>query len=251
MTSFKLIIGWFPLPALILLAGVLIGRKLYREFPFFLAYVCAVCLDHVATLSALRDRSLYITVYWLAQLLVTVFSLLAVYELFVKRFFRAFSKVQAYRYIFACASMLIMILSVLTLRNDIDPSTLAKLIHVLDLARVAILVFFIALALFMGRRWARYEFGVALGFGLDAAVFLIVLAVFARHTPTGEAAMIFGYAPVVAYNFACVVWLVSFLRPRREEYSGLHGRIDPTVLAEAKQSEDALKTWLRGKTPSD
>jgi len=257
MTLSQLIIGWFPLPALILLAAVLVGRKLYREFPFFFAYVCAGCLDHVATLSAFRawdpNRQLYAKVYWLAQLLVTVFSLLAAYELFVKRLFRTFYKVQAYRYIFACASALIMILSVLTLGHAIDTSTLAKLIHLLDLARVAILAFFIALMLFMGRRWGTYEFGIALGFGIDAAVFLIALAVFARGAPPRWAARFFGYAPAFAYNFACLVWLVSFLRPKpkEEEHVGLDKPISPSVLEEAKQSEAALKIWLRGKSSPD
>lgn len=252
MTFTQVIIGWFPLPVLLFLACVFVSRKLYREFPFFFTYVCAGCAGHIATLGALPARqqngALYAKVYWLAQLLVTVFSLLAAYELFVKRLFRAFHKVRIYRYLFAAASVLILILSVLTLRHDIDASTLEKFIHPLNLVRVAVFVFFIALMVLMGRRWERFEFGIALGFGIDAAVFLIVLAVFARSTPSVMAAKIFGYAPPIAYDIACIVWLVSFLRPGKKEALNPDDPIDPSVLEDAKQSEKALKNWMGGKS---
>jgi hypothetical protein len=252
MTLLQAIIGWFPLPVLLLLTGILFRRKLYREFPLFFSYVCASGVDQIVTLIALRARQmdphLYIKVYWISQLLVTVFSLLAVYELFVKRLFRAFYKVRVYRFIFAGAATLILVLSVLTLRRDIAPPTLVRIIHTLNLARVSILLFFVALMLFMGRRWARFEFGVAMGFSIDAAVFLISLAIFARHIPAGWPKAAFGYAPAVAYDLACMVWLFSFLWPTGQERWVSDQPIDSVVMEEARQSEDVLKAWMRGKS---
>jgi hypothetical protein len=255
MTLAQAIIGWFPLPVLLLLGGVLVWRKLYREFPLFFSCVCAGGADQIATLSALLaghlDSHLYFYVYWISQLLVTVFSLLAVYELFVKRLFRTFYKVRVYRYIFGVAATLILVLSVLTLRRAIAQSTLVRIIHTLDLARVAILFFFVALMLFMGRRWRRYEFGIALGFSIDAALFLASFAVFTRHLPPGWPRNAFGYAPAVAYDLACMVWLVCFLGPKERETLKSDEPIDSAVMEEAKRSEDVLKTWMSGKPSSD
>jgi len=253
MTLVHAIIGWSPLPVLLLLAGVLVWRKLYREFPLFFSYVCASCADQIATLMAVRVLHVaplsYFNIYWISHLLVTVFSLLAAYELFVKRLFRAFYKVRVYRYIFAGAAALILVLSVLTLRHNIAPLILARIIYMLDLARVTILFFFIALMLLMGRRWERYEFGIALGFGIDAAAFLASLAFFARHIPAGWPKKVFAEVPPMAYDLACIVWLVSFLRPKGQERLQTDEPIDPGVIEDAKRSEDVLKKWIGEKSP--
>src|ERR1043166_6183120 len=82
-------VNWFGLPALALLAILLVYRRWHRVFPLFLVYVVGTELIGIARLVSLRAQ-LYARIYWISDAIFASLALLATYELFVKRLFRSY-----------------------------------------------------------------------------------------------------------------------------------------------------------------
>jgi hypothetical protein len=104
-----------------------------------------------------------------------------------------------------------------------------------------VLVFFVALMAIMGREWKRYDFGIALGFGLQAAVALVNAAVRTRihYKPT-----ILGTIEVIAYDAACLIWLITFLKPEKSLIPTPADQLSPETLQQARKWEDTLKDFI-------
>jgi hypothetical protein len=116
-----------------------------------------------------------------------------------------------------------------------------------DFVRTSVLVFFVALMAIMGREWHRYDFGIALGFGIQAAVALVNAAVRTQihYKPTA-----LGTIEVVAYDVACVVWLITFWRPEKSLVPAAENALTPETLQQARKWEDAVKDLLKDKRTS-
>src|SRR5579864_8319041 len=107
---FQFVIDWFGLPALLLLAGLLLFRRWYREFPFFFCYVVAAELVGVSRMIFIgAPVKVYSQIYWTSDTVLAVFAFLAVYELFFKRLFPGFHRTRLYRYLFPALAILITI----------------------------------------------------------------------------------------------------------------------------------------------
>jgi hypothetical protein len=93
----------------------------------------------------------------------------------------------------------------------------------------------------MGREWPRYDFGIALGFGVQAAVALADTAVRSRlhYRPA-----ILDNFEFVAYNISCLIWLITFWKPERPLTQTLADQITPETLHEAKKWEEILKGFI-------
>jgi hypothetical protein len=233
----------FPTPVLALLAIVLVRRRLLPEFPFFFSYVMVACLRDVADFAAMHaSADTWQKTYWYSHLISTGFMLFATCELFTKRLFPRFYKVSFYRYLFSVAALAILALSTFNAREGINTAWFVGPILVLDCLRVVALLFFVALMVFMGRQWSRYEFGIALGLSIDSAIFLITLAVVlkSRYLPP-----ILRQVPALTYDMVCLVWLITFLRPEPPKVSVTE--VSPKLLSEAKKWEGTLKDSLIGK----
>ena len=241
---------WFSLPVLAILTGVLLWRRIPRELPLFFSYVAAGFLVDAARLLAFLSgsRIIYFNTYWISEAVGTLFGLLATWELILLRLFPQFHRVRFYRYLFSFAAVAIATFSVMTgylHRTPLLLPVLMKSLHALDFLRVALLIFFVGLMVFMGREWSRYEFGIALGLGLNAAAFLASLAVLTKRVNTW-----FNEVPVFAYDAACLIWLISFLRPPKP-LSVPTAPISPEVLEEAKKWQETLKESLVRKKDPD
>ena len=62
---------------------ILVKRRLYREFPFFFAYISAVIVVSGIRFWAIHDYSIYFKVFWSSEALYTVMALLALHEAFI------------------------------------------------------------------------------------------------------------------------------------------------------------------------
>jgi len=96
---------------------------------------------------------------------------------------------------------------------------------------------------FMGRRWSRYEFGIALGFGLQASAELIVSTKWTKDL---------GYIselPLIAFDAACLIWLITFLKPEKTAPAPTQS-VSPEVLEEAKKWQETLQESLSGREGS-
>lgn len=238
-------------PALAVLALVLFIRRQHRRIPFFFSYVLIACLSDIAQLMAYqwtsRTSKAYFYTFWISHLATTVLAILAICELILKRLFPQFQKIKLYRSLFPAAAVVIVILAVLTGFQSIRAVILVDIIHGIDFLQVAMLLFFVALMLFMGRQWQRYEFGIVLGFGVDAAAFLSAFAIFTRPGLMRSFAI---NMPAFAYDIACLVWLITFLKPEKPAPVP-SGPISPEVLTEARKWQEAAKGSMTKKKDSE
>jgi hypothetical protein len=233
---------WMALPLLALLAGIILYRKYQREFPLFLAYVIATITIGFARLLASQSTvKAYYYVYWISDIVVAVFAFLATYELFIKRLFPAFYKVNFFRYLFPIVAAALTLLGASTALYSGRLAVLLTTVRIYEFLRATVLVFFVVLMIFMGRRWTRQEFGIAFGFGLDVSAAFALLAIVAR---SGDQRGMVNRIPTFAYDIACLVWLYCFWATPK---TSLPTPLAPEALNEAKKWEGSLKDFI---TPS-
>jgi hypothetical protein len=237
-------IDWMSLPLLAVLAGLLLWRGVHRKFPYFLYYIVACELIGLVRLWFYSPVTFtYYYIYWTTDVLIAVFAFLTTYELFVKRLFPKFYSIAFYRYLFPTAALFMTLVAVPAALQTRNAPRLLSTIHVLDILRVSMLLFFVALMVFMGRRWSRYELGIATGLTLQAAAVLITSAVWARSPLVRNA---LERLPVIMFDIACLVWTVAFLKP--EQSTKIPAQLSgPDMLTEAKKWETTLKASLGGK----
>jgi hypothetical protein len=237
------VLSWMSLPVLAVLAGILVSRKLQHEFPFFFWYLIATEIGTAVRFVAQFGSGLtYFYAYWTSDLGITIFNFLAIYELIARRLFPGFQQVRLYRYLFPVASSAIIVLGWL-IALEAPAKNTAFLIEarVLSFILAAILAFFISLMLVMGRSWTRYDFGIAFGFALTNATFLIGMLARARsrYGPTS-----IDQLPLIAFDATCLIWLFAFWKPARRTELLSAESLDPALLRQAREWEGTLKNWL-------
>ena len=238
----EIFIDWMALPSLALLAGILFYRKYHREFPFFLAYVLTTDAVGIARLLASRvGGKVYYYVYWYSDIALALFAFLATYELFIKRLFPAFYKTGFFRYLFPAAAILITLFGASTALYGGKLAVLVVAVQVYEFLRAAVLLFFAALMVFMGRRWSRQEFGIASGFGLDVSAAFAALAILSRN-PIGTE--ISKRIPVFAYDIACIIWLYCFWPAPAQTGTPSAPELSTEALHKAKKWEESLKDYI-------
>jgi hypothetical protein len=244
---FQVLIDWVGLPSLALLAGVLIYRRWYRQFPFFTLYVIGAELVGVARLFFLRSSLwMYSRFYWISDAALAALAFLAAYELFFKRLFPGFYKTRFYRVLFPTAAILIIVAVSCTALIGGHFSALAMTTRVFVFLRLAILAFFVVLMQIMGRQWSRQEFGIAFGFALDASTSSIFLGLLI-HGASRNA--ILKRIAVFAYDIACILWLYCFWPAPTQTGTPSAPELSTEVLDEAKKWEGSLKDFMsQGKS---
>ncbi len=235
--------AWLSLPVLGLLAGLIAGRKLYREFPFFFAYVLTTSVVGVVRFVVYKEYAkLYFYVFWSSDFVLLVVTFLALYETFLRRIFPAFSKVRLYRHLFPAAGAVVAFLAFLTALHSPDKhSTFLTMSRIFDFLRSAVIAFFVILILLMRREFSGYEFSIACGFGLQAAVALVNSAL---KTQANYKSTILDHLESVAYDAACLIWLITFWKREKHTEFLSPEQLDPTMLHQARSWETVLKNWL-------
>jgi hypothetical protein len=243
------ILLWLPILVLILVSAILLWRRTYRELPFFFIYILSAWTIGILRYVAFKiGPHPYFYVYWISELAAAVTVSLALYEVFLRRLFMRFYKVRFYRNLFPSISILILLLTIITALQAPDRrAAFLMASRAFDFARTSVLVFFVALMAIMGREWKRYDFGIALGFGLQAAVALVNAGVRTQmhYKPTA-----LGTVEVVAYDVACIIWLITFAKAERPLITVSADALAPEALQEARQWENAVKDLLKDKHTS-
>ena len=233
---------WMSLPALAAVAGILVWRRLHREFPLFLGFLLTTEAVGLLRLAAqIAAPRAYPYVYWTSDLAIMMLNFLAVAELLI-RLFPRFYRVRPYRLLFSAASSVIIFAGWVTaFESSHRVAALLIEARVLDFVMVAMLTFLIALMLLMGREWTRYEFGIAFGFAINAAASLITSAAWVRARY--QSTMI-DQLPLIAFDISCLVWLITVSKPKKGTRFSSAGQLDAEMLREARSWETLLKTWL-------
>jgi hypothetical protein len=238
----EIVIDWMALPSLALLACIMLYRKWQREFPFFLAYVLITDAIGIARLLASQiGGKVYYYVYWGSDIAVAVFAFLATYELFIKRLFPSFYKTGFYRYLFPIATVLITLVAASTALYGGKLAVLVVGVRVYEFLRATVLLFFLALMVFMGRRWSKQEFGIAFGFGLDVSATFAALAMLSSNPRGNE---FINRIAVLAYDIACIVWLYCFWTAPKAQSMVPSAALSAEALRDAKKWEETLKDFM-------
>jgi hypothetical protein len=244
LTTWLTFLQWFPVLATVVLTGIFLWRRLYRELPlFFLYLVAALLIGATRYIGFLYLKAaVFFYVYWISDLAGTPVLLLAIYEVFLKRLFPGFLKTRFYRHLFPLVGAVILLLTVLTAIQAHDQRAAFRTAsQAFDFARTAILGFCVVLILFMGRRWTKYNFAIVMGFGIQAAVAMINAAVRARLH--GQSALM-GYLELIAYDAGCLIWLIGFWKPEKPPHAASADQVNPQTVQQAREWEDSLKDWL-------
>jgi hypothetical protein len=232
-------IDWFSLPALALLAGILLYRKLHKEFPLFFSYIVATELVGLARLAASSaPTKVYSYTYWISDVVLVAFAFLATYELFIKRLFPGFYRIRFFRYLFPAVAFAVTLVVVGVALYSNHGRALLLTAKIYEFLRAVILFFFVGLMVVMGREWEKMEFGIAFGFGIDVAVSLLSVAIWARVYQENP---LLNRLPVIVYDIACIVWLYCVLTA---EKTASAPPISPEALHEAKKWEGTLKNLV-------
>ena len=234
---------WFPVAILTLLSGVFLWRRIWADLPFFFLYIIsAPIVGLLRYVTAALSEPVYFYVYWISELELAVVFSLALYEVFLRRLFPRFQRVKFYRILFAAMAGLILLMTIIAvLESSNQKSAFQVASSAFDFVRTAFLVFFMFLMLLMGRQWGRYDLGITLGFGIQAAAALANAAV---RTRLGHRSAAFDTAEIITFEIACVIWLITFLKPEMPDHLHPAEPLDPSVLPEARRWEAVLKDWL-------
>jgi hypothetical protein len=239
-------LAWLSLPLLALLAGVIVWRGLQRKFPFFFVYVLIAFFGGVVRFAVYKlcSGTVYFYVYWVSDVVGVLAALLAIYETFLRRIFPGFAAVRFYRYLFPAAVIVIALLGFLSALHSPNTRTSFYITsRVLDFIRSAVIGFFVAVILFMGRQFTGYEFNIAAGFGIQAAV---ALAIAALRAQTHYTSTVMDRFEPVAFDAACIIWLWAFLDKKNEpKPQATITELDTDTLHEARKWEEALKDLQR------
>lgn len=245
VSYWHVMLSWISVPALGLLIVIFLARKIYRDFPFFFLFVVASAFIGAVRFAVfvIGPRPLaYFYFYWCTDFALMVSCFLAIYELFVNRLFPAFHKVRFYRFLFPAAASIIAVLAFLTAVQSPDPSASLQIAaRTFDFLRTASICFFVVLMLVMGRRWTRYQFGIAFGIGIHAAA---SLAGGAMRTLWHYDHTAFDRVFVIAYDIGCFIWLFAFWKAADTHERSSFADVNPQVLREARKWEGTLKGWL-------
>jgi hypothetical protein len=237
----------------IVLAAILIRRKLRREFPFFFIYVVFAILADVSRLSVSGDYQMYFKVFWATAALYDVLAVLALYEVFHEVFLPFYTLWWWFRFLFPMTVGIAVIVQVrrAILNPPIQATPLIAAIlsfsRAINWVEAALFGLFFVLALLLGVRWRSYPFGIVEGFGLSALGALIAYGLRSEFgTKYGTFAK---YAPPVAYIVGVLVWLDTFLRqPDPEVVHAWRERVTPEqLLAEAREYIAVLKKFFGTK----
>lgn len=234
---------WLPFLPLLVTLAVFLWRRLWRELPFFFAYLGSAVLVGIVRLGSSRlDPWPGFYTFWISDLVLSLVVFMAMYEVFLRRLFGGFSQVRIYRKVFSVAGAVVLILAAFTAVEAHDKaSALMVASRAFDFIRSAMLLFFLALMLLMGRRWTRYDLGITLGFAIQAAAALTNSAVRGRIKSRSG---ILDSFEAMSYIISCLIWVLTFLKRESIDQPAPPDSLTRDNLAQARVWESMLKIWL-------
>jgi hypothetical protein len=231
---------------LIVLAAVLVKRKLHREFPFFYTYVICAILVTVLRIYAASEYQLYFKVFWATEALYALLALFSLHEAFCDVFALDYHTWPWFWMVFPGS---VLILSVIFVSHALlnPPAGAPRIIAVIlsfetvvNFVKGGLFLMFLALAwLLLGENWPTYPYGVVLGFAVSAAGSLVAYRLFSVF---GTKLNWLGkYGPPVAYILAVLIWIASCFLPPEPKDRWRNFEDPEKALATVRQYLMALK----------
>jgi hypothetical protein len=239
----NLVLWSIPLWLLVALLCLLIRRRIYKTYPWFLAYVTFGVAAGVARFVTLNHPRPYFVTYWLADASYALMGAAAMYEI-LRKVLRGFAHIWWTHLIFPAIVAVGVGLSVGRM-YETPPHLQGRLLLWIVTGEIAVrivqmfifagLVTFIG---FFGFSWRQYPLGIASGFGVYSTVAVLVTIKFSDFGT--RFTFLWGVISLVAYSFAVLIWIGFFIVPEKEEPPP-----NPEMLAAALDTLNEYLDWLR------
>ena len=209
---------WIGGPVLqLVLAGVLLYRKSWLNFPFFTVYVVFNLTHAVVTLGSRANPRMYFYVYWVGEAIGIVLGFLVVYEVFKNVFLHhsALRKLAAWIFGGSLAALIALAGFILAHTGSSVAHNLSRSVIVLEEAtrtvELGLLVVLFTCASAFGLHWRQSVFGVALGLGIFVSIELIAVTLRSQASAAvnNEFAVVRGFA----YITSLLVWGTYMVLP--------------------------------------
>lgn len=202
-----------PVAVFVCLAAMMLRRKLHKELPLFFAFVAIQVADFAIGFTAhqISQRD-YFYAYWTMAALGTAISFGVLYEVFTG-VFRPYAGLREFGGVLFRWAALVLALAAILLAADSRPmpgstrvfATILNLMRSLELMQCGLVLLMLLCSSYLGITLRHRIFGIALGFGIIAAVDLIVVAVLSNFGL--QAKTFVQISKMVAYNLSALLWM--------------------------------------------
>lgn len=210
-----------PIPVLVFIAVTMIRRNLRVQFPAFFTYTVVQIVTILATLTSYHvSYKLYFCTYWLATAADALLGFIVIREVF-SNLFRQYDALRDLgSVLFRWATVVLIMVAVSTAASGASSKIKGLTLVVLALERsVRVMQCGLVLLMFLFSAHLRVTsrhriFGVSLGFGLFAAVELMIVTLYALGTPESVGLNI---TKTATYLLATGIWAFYMVSPEPEQ----------------------------------
>jgi hypothetical protein len=204
------------------IGGVMLRRKLYREFPLFFAFIFCQVIRFLVLFGAYQagNRESYRQAFLVLEAVDALLSFAVIYELYAHTF-RAYEGIRELGWVLLrWASAVLLIVAVVAAASSSGSDSdrflagLFALEQSISIVRGGLLFLLFLFHAALGLRWGRHAFGIALGLGLLTSIALAAFTLRAHFGALSTSTL--SLITSAAYNCAVIVWLVAVLRPAAE-----------------------------------
>jgi len=206
-----------PLAVQCVIALVMLRRGLVRQFPFFFGYTVLLPARDTTLYFLPQPSNRYSSVFWWGEATAILLALAIIFEIswhFVRPypFLRLFLRVLWISAVVVGAAALAMLIWTKGPAGaDVALEWIILTERSARFLQVCLLIVAIAMMSRLGLTWRHYSLGIAAGFGVFAALDLVLLELRAHlHLISDSTFVLLRSA---AYNLAVLIWAFYFLRP--------------------------------------
>ena len=203
---------WCAHPILQLAVAVALWqRKLHQRFPVFFTYILAQVAIFAVTFPVWRagNYEWFFWSYWLGAVVSAILGFKVIHEVFLDVFRPYHTLKDLGTVVFRWAGVvMLMVSAVVALSSSQKQGPLLHAVTTLErsvrLVQLGLVLFLLLFSRFLGVSRRQHSFGIALGFGIFAAVELMLLALSSGNLLHQEAV---GLINMMTFNVTILIWL--------------------------------------------
>jgi hypothetical protein len=201
-----------PVAVFVCLAAMMLRRKLQKEYPLFFAFVVfQVATFAVDFFAYHRSPSLYFYAYWTTAALGIAISFGVLYEVFTG-VFRPFADLRELGGVLFRWAALVLAAAAFLLAANSEPfpgwrpvAVILNGVRSVEMMQCGLVLLMLLCSNYLGITLRHRIFGIALGFGIIAAVDLIVVAILTNFGL--QASNLVQLGKMAAYNLSALLWM--------------------------------------------
>jgi hypothetical protein len=208
--------------------NVMIGRKIYREFPMFFLYSCFEVVQFATLFIMSRWDAItpaqFAGTYWIGMAVSTALRFGIIQEIFAHVFKNYAALEHLGRMLFRWATAVLLLVGVIAAAYA--PAESGRLYYSLvvidrsvSIVQCGLLFFLFVFAGYFSISLRQYGFGIALGLGIFASVELVSAAV-RTSVSTTIGTDVLSFVTMGTYHCCVLIWLFYLLAPQTERVAG-------------------------------